>query len=153
MVRFAMLALMGLLGIGGSGAAAEPTKSHLAAAETLLKTMEIGKQLDAGIDQMVALHVKTNPKLEPYKDVMKTFLKKHMSYDSLKGDLLKMYAGSFTEAELKELTDFYKSPIGKKMLEKQPALMKQGAEMGARKVQENAAELRMMIEEASKKKN
>jgi uncharacterized protein len=153
MTRFAMLALVWVLGAGGIGVAAEPTKSHLEAADTLLKTMEFSKQMDAAVDQMVALQVKTNPKLEPFKDVMRSFLKKHMSYETLKGDLLKLYADNFTESELKDLTAFYKTPLGKKMLEKQPVLMKAASELGARKVQENAAELRMLIEEAAKKKN
>ena len=35
----------------------------------------------------------------------------------------KIYAAVFTTEELQGLIDFYKSPIGKKFLEKQPQLM------------------------------
>ena len=42
------------------------------------------------------------------------------------GDLMaKVYASNFTEQELKDLSAFYKSPLGKKVIEKEPAAMEQ----------------------------
>jgi hypothetical protein len=37
-----------------------------------------------------------------------------------------LYAQRFTEAELKQIVTFYRSPLGKKLLTDEPALMDQG---------------------------
>lgn len=145
------LALAAAMASAGAARAQEASKSHKAAAEALLKTMNVNKQMTAAVDQMVAMQVKANPAMAPFKDVMVKFLKKHMSYESLKDDLIKIYSETFTEQELKDLTKFYKTPLGKKLLEKQPALTQKAGELGAKKVQDNAAELRTMIEEAVRK--
>lgn len=154
MKRFATAALLGLVGLlsVGTATAAEPTKSHKDAAESVLQSMNLDKQFESAIDVMLAQRIKTDPRLDPFKDVMKAFFKKHMSYEALKVDLIKMYADTFTESELKELATFYKSPLGKKMIEKQPALIQKGAELGGRKVQENIGELQRMIQETLKDK-
>jgi hypothetical protein len=42
------------------------------------------------------------------------------------GDLMaKIYASNFTEQELKDLVAFYKTPLGKKVIEKEPLAMEQ----------------------------
>jgi hypothetical protein len=126
-------------------------KSHRKAAENLLKEMNMEKQLVASIDQMVDLQVKTNPQLAPFKEVMKKFLNKHMSMNSLKDDMITIYTGAFTEDELNEITKFYKTPTGKKMIEKLPDLMAKGMQLGVQRVQANQEELRQMLEEARDK--
>jgi hypothetical protein len=153
MKRVMAVALAVLVLVATAAAQDEAPKSHKAAAEALLKTMDFDKQIATSVDQMVAMQIKANPKMAQFKGVMTKFLKKHMSYASLKGDLVKMYTEAFTEKELKDLTAFYKTPLGKKLLQKQPALMQKGAELGAKKVQDNAAELRKMIEDELKKEN
>lgn len=40
--------------------------------------------------------------------------------NELKGEIAKIYATRFTEAELKELLTFFKSPLGKKLLQEEP---------------------------------
>jgi hypothetical protein len=126
--------------------------SHRAAAEDLLKVTNAEKMMQVTIDQMMSLQLKANPQLEPLKDTMKKFLNKHLSYAALKDDLIKLYMAEFTEAELKEITAFYRTPTGKKALEKMPILMQKGGELGAKRVQENSAELKQMIEEELKRK-
>ncbi len=65
--------------------------------------------------------------------------------------MVKMYTKEFTEAELKEMTKFYKSDLGKKIVQKNPVLMQKGADLGARRVQENLEELKKMIEDEARK--
>ena len=38
----------------------------------------------------------------------------------LKDEIAKLYAARFTEAELKEMLTFFKSPLGKKLLQEEP---------------------------------
>ena len=92
------------------------------------------------------MQVQQNPAIAPYRTEMKAFLSKYMSWASMKDDMVKLYVNEFTEAELKELSAFYQTPIGKKSLQKMPTLMAKSAEMAQRRVQEHLPELQASIE-------
>jgi len=126
-------------------------KSHRKTAEDLLKAMDVEKTMQASIDAALDLQIKANPGLARFKDVMKKFLTKHMSYASIKEDLIKLYVKEFTEDELKDLMKFYQTPTGKKFLKKAPVMMQKGGELGLKRVQENMPELKKMIEDSLKK--
>jgi uncharacterized protein len=152
-MRFSMiLAALGLMVAGASPAARADEKSHRAAAEDMLEAANVEQAMQAAIDQTLAVQIKANPQLEPVKGVMKKFFAKHLSYSALKDDLIKIHMEQFTEPELKEIAAFYRTPTGKKAVEKLPILMQKGSELGMRRVQENAAELKQMIEDELKKK-
>ncbi|MDQ6623687.1 MAG: DUF2059 domain-containing protein [Verrucomicrobiota bacterium] len=119
--------------------------SHRAAAEQLLGLMGMETLLTQSVDQMLAMQVRQNPAIAPYQKEMKDFLGKYMSWASLKDDMVKIYTDEFTEQELKELTAFYQTPLGKKTVQKMPALMAKGAEMGQKRVQEHLPELQAAI--------
>ncbi|MNT21075.1 hypothetical protein D3C72_1563990 [compost metagenome] len=42
---------------------------------------------------------------------------------------MKIYTSNFSESELKELIAFYESPLGRKVLDKMPALTQQSAQL------------------------
>ncbi len=116
------------------------------AAEALLDTMGMKGLLEQTISQTLDSQLADKPELVPYKQVLLTFLQEHMSYESLKPDLVKMYADAFTESELKGLTEFYKTPLGQKALREVPELASKGAQLGSQRVQENVQELQQMME-------
>jgi uncharacterized protein len=145
------LAALGLVLAGAPSVAWADEKSHRAAAEDLLKAANTEQAMQAALDQTLAIQLKANPQLEPVKDVMRKFFAKHLSYSALKDELIKIHMDEFTEAELKEIAAFYRTPTGKKSVEKLPALMQKGAELGMKRVQENSAELQQMIKDALKK--
>jgi hypothetical protein len=122
--------------------------SHKAAAEALLNLMDMDKLMAKSVDQMLQMQVKQNPSIAPYEAQMKAFLNKYMSWASMKDDMVKIYVGEFTEPELKELTAFYKTPLGKKTVEKMPALMMKGAELSQNRIQAHMGELQSAIGEA-----
>jgi len=128
-------------------------KSHRQAAEELLRAMEIEKQMDSTITQTLDLQIKQQPVLVPYKEVLRKFLSKHLSYASLKDDLIHIYMDEFTEPELRQITAFYKSPVGKKLAAKGPALIGKGMKLGMERVTKNQDELRQMIQDEAKKNN
>lgn len=115
-------------------------------AEKLLNLMGMEEALDQSMAQMLDVQLQQNPALAPYKEVMLEFLTKHMSYDSLKPDMLKIYSEAFTASELREINDFYATDTGKKTIQMMPELMAQGAQIGAVRVQENIGELQAMIQ-------
>lgn len=123
-------------------------------AENLLNMMGMQDALEKSIEQTLQIQMQQNPTLVPFKDVMMKFFEKHMSYDSLKPDMIRIYADAFTASELQELIAFYRTPTGKKTIEKMPQLMAQGGQIGAKRVQDNIGELQQMIkDEAERLKN
>jgi len=139
-------------------AADQSTKAdgRAAAANELLVTVKMEKILADSTEQMVQLQIQQNPAIEPYREVMRRFLAKYMSWEGLKGDFVRIYAEEFTEQELRDLIAFYRTPTGIKFITKMPGLMSKGAQIGSQRVQQNAAELKEMMrmadEERRKKK-
>jgi uncharacterized protein len=131
--------------------AQDPQSSHYKAAEQMLNMMDMETVLRRAIDEMLKQQISVNPTLVPFEDVMRKFLMKYMSWDSLKADTIQLYMTEFTEAELNEMNKFYATPTGKKMVERMPALMSKGAEMGARRVQSNMGELENAMREEAQK--
>jgi hypothetical protein len=63
-----------------------------------------------------------------------------------------IYARTFTADELRQVTAFYRGPVGQKFLEKMPVIIQESMAMGQKLGQEIAAELRSrMIEELRKR--
>jgi hypothetical protein len=61
-----------------------------------------------------------------------------------------IYARHFTQEELEQLLAFYQSPIGKRMVEEQPLLVKESMEAGAEWGKRIAAEAMKEFEEKKK---
>ena len=129
-----------------SGSAAEATKdAHTLAAEDLLKAMRMKETSERTVDQMLAMQMQQQPQLAQFKDVMQSFLRKHLSYESIKDDMVKLYKAEFSKDELNELSKFYRTPVGKKAVEKLPMLSAAGAQIGMQRVQQNMGELQKAI--------
>jgi hypothetical protein len=124
---------------------------HQAAARELLQTMHMDKLLADSTNTMLDMQIKQNPALEPYRQVMLDFLKKYMGWDATKDDLAKLYADEFSIEELNQMTTFYKTPAGQKLVSKQSELMTKGAEFGQKRVADHTDELRQAIEAETKK--
>ncbi len=116
-----------------------------AEAKILLSSMGLEKILSQSMEQMLDIQIKQNPSLLPYKAVMIEFLAKHMSYKSIEPEMIRIYSEAFSAQELRDINNFYQTPTGKKTIELMPALVAQGAEIGAKRVEENATELQQMI--------
>ena len=125
-------------------------QSHRKAAENLLIVMEVDKSLPKIAEQVVETQLQQNPQLAPQRDVFQRFLNKYLNWESVKEDTIAVYTQEFTEPELKKLTEFYKTPLGKKANEKMPQLVFISGQIGLKKAQANQAELRQMIEERTK---
>jgi hypothetical protein len=112
--------------------------------------MEVDKNLPLLAEQLVESQLKQNPQLASQRDIFQKFFTKYLSWESVKEDTITAYTQEFTEPELKKLTDFYKTPVGKKASEKMPKLVFLSGQIGLQKAQANQAELLQMIEERTK---
>lgn len=122
----------------------------VAEAEKLLNNLGMEEILEQSIAQSLEFQVQQNPELVPYVGVMKAFLAKHMSYESLKDDIVNLYSTNFSVQELKDISAFYSTETGKKTLQKLPELARISSQLGNDRVQENLEELHQMLEGASK---
>jgi uncharacterized protein len=126
-------------------------QSHRKAAENLLHVMEVDKSLPKIAEQVVDTQVQQNPQLAPQREVLQRFLTTYVNWESVKEDTITAYTHEFTEPELKKLTEFYKTPVGKKASEKMPQLAFLAGQLGLKKAQAHQAELRQMLENQQSK--
>jgi len=127
-------------------AALGDAQSHRKAAENLLIVMEVDKSLPQIANQVVENQLQQNPQLAPQRAILQQFLTKYVNWESVKEETITAYTQEFTEPELKKLTEFYKTPLGKKASEKMPQLAFIAGQLGLKKAQANQAELRQMLD-------
>jgi hypothetical protein len=129
-----------------------PSPAAIKAAEEMLIASGASDQFNKNIKTVVDQYSAQMPgdKRVAFVKVMNDFFDKYISWDSLKQDMCIMYAREFSEAELKQLTVFYKTPLGIKLNQKQPVLMQAGMTIGQQSVIAHQAELQQMIEDAVK---
>ena len=148
MKNFCAIALIAGLLVSSPALADEKSES---AAVQLLDSMGMEKMLDRTLNVALEQQISQKPELGPFKNVMRSFFAKYMSYESLKPKLVAAYASEFTFEELTEAAAFYSTPTGKKFMEKMPLLYTKGAEIGQNAVSEHISELQQAIQEESKR--
>src|SRR5215510_16351067 len=126
-------------------------QSHRKAAENLLIVMEVEKSLSQIAAQVLENQLQQNPQLAPQREILQRFLTKYVNWKSVKEDTITAYTQEFTEPELKKLTEFYKTPLGKKASGKMPQLAFIAGQLGLRQAQAHQAELRQMLEDQKTK--
>jgi hypothetical protein len=116
-------------------------KSQRAAALELLALMDIKHTMEQATEAMLAAQIAANPQLEAAAPKMRQYFAKYMSWQALQEDFVTQYVKAFSEAELKDLLKFYKTPLGKKSLQQSPKIMENVAQLGAQRVQDHIDEL------------
>lgn len=127
------------------------SSSHQQAANNLMESMNLNQTMISVVEKMVDLEIKKNPQLSLFKDVLRTFFLKYMTGEHLYKAMTTMYMEEFTERELNELANFYKTPTGQKAIQKIPVLTQKGAQWGQKQVSENIEELKAMISKEAKR--
>ena len=120
-------------------------ESRRQAAKELTTLMGMPRLLDSSIDTMLNAQLSANPKLEPFRGVMRDFFARYMSWASLENDFVTLYAETFSEQELRDMIAFYTTPTGQKALKALPELMQKGAALGQAHVQEHVGELEQLV--------
>jgi len=135
-----------------TAATTPPSAATIKAAEDMLAASAGAEQFEKTINSTMAQMSTAIPedKRTKFMEVMKTFISKYCNWDSIKGDMAAIYAREFTEAELKQLAVFYKSPLGKKLNEKLPMIMSASSNIGQKIVMEHQTELQQMLMDAMK---
>ncbi len=115
---------------------ADDAAAHLATAGELLKAMNSEGTIDRAVEQMGMIADRLYPPgrsiagdpaddaalRQSLRQECKDIFKEQLKWETLEPQFAQMYADAFTEPELKQLIEFYKSPVGQKLIEKQPDL-------------------------------
>ena len=125
--------------------------SHRQAAETLLAVIKAEQDIQENADRLTENLLRQNPQLAPHNAIVKTFITKHMNWSILKDDVINLYVQAFSEDELKQLTTFYRTPVGQKAADKMPQLADAGVQLGITRLRANREELDQMIGAEQKK--
>jgi hypothetical protein len=171
-VSFAALALCATLPmLTGCGAGAKPAadpsndaalgpkaldhastpETHRKAVDELFAVMHLGEKMDSARESVLKVQMQANPKMAPFEDVMRQFLKKYVSLDGVREPLTRLYMDRFSELELLQIASFYKTPLGKRVDEEFPKLVEEGAKIGAQQVADHKPELEVMLHDAMKR--
>ena len=130
--RTAMLAFgLAFAACMGAADAQQPTAGAIATAKELITVKGAGALYDpivpGVIEHAKSVFLQANPMLG--KDLNEVAVKMRADYASRSAELMnevaKLYAIRFTEQELKDALAFYKSPLGRKLLEQEPNLLDQ----------------------------
>jgi uncharacterized protein len=138
--------------------AQSPNPEAQAAAKELVETMRAVDQMKL-IMPMILQQLKPaiaqgRPEVERDYDLALPLVLEAMDgrLGELVGAIATIYAGNFSADELRQVTAFYRTPVGQKFLEKLPAITQQSLAVGQKFGQQLASDLRdRMVEQLRKK--
>jgi hypothetical protein len=91
--------------------------------------------------------LRASPGLARLRPVFDEFFRQYLTRETLAEKLAPLYAGRFTELELRQMAWFYRTPVGQKSLVELPGLIQAGGSAGQAIVTEHSADLERMIGE------
>jgi hypothetical protein len=130
----------------GQDTTATPSAGAIAAATQLLQLMNLESVMRATTSATFAAQVKQQPAMAPFRDVMQAWADSTMTLKAMGPALVRIYAQTFSEAELRQLVAFYQTPVGRKLATVSPELTRRGAEVGAAVAEANMPMLQRMIQ-------
>ena len=101
-----------------SGIAHANEASHKKLAIKLLRIYEKDLDTSYSIPSEVDKVIQSDPKLQPFRQDLISFMKKYLSNRQLKGYLVQAFMHDFPENSLREIVRFLSSPAGKLWIEK-----------------------------------
>lgn len=91
---------------------------------------------------------------EKYLEKLFDLMEEELSWEKLKDDYIRIYSAVYTEEEIRELIEFYRSPVGQKTVEQMPVLMEESMAISQKyllnlmpRIQELTAEMQAELEE------
>jgi hypothetical protein len=129
-----------------SAPARAQSPSHLQAAGELVDLVGAELALNEAMDAMIDAQIQGNPDLEAQRKTFRTFMASAMSWPRVRPRMAALYAELFTEAEIRELAAFYRTPTGRKLAGQAGTLAVRGSQIGQDLVKEKLPELMRMME-------
>ena len=116
--------------------AADAAPSHREAALEFLRAKGTPELLERHCKLMLEKQLAAAPEYAEHRDALAKFYRDTFGFEALKDELVKLYAAEYSEAELRELTRFYSSEIGRKSVAVEEKLIPAFAELLERRAKE-----------------
>ncbi|HEV7590565.1 MAG TPA: DUF2059 domain-containing protein [Longimicrobium sp.] len=107
-----------------------PTAGQISAARELLEVMHLAEVSAVAVKVALDEQIRANPQLEPFRAAMIAWGTEIFASEEAKTAYATLYAGAFSEADLRQLVAFYRSPLGQRLANSQVTLAARGAEIG-----------------------
>jgi len=153
MSRIKLLIALALLPL----CAAAQDQSHIDAARELMDLMNADQAIEQSYDQVyphlagmadqLGITEEQRPVFERYLEKMVAAMKEEMSWEKMEPHIVKAYVSVYSEAELRELSGFYASPLGQKFVAKMPELMEATMQMTQEMMQDFIPRMQEIQEE------
>ncbi|HEX7243575.1 MAG TPA: DUF2059 domain-containing protein [Longimicrobiaceae bacterium] len=124
-----------------------PSPDRVRAASELVESMDMEATLERSMETMLQQQVKQAPMMAQFQDIMREFMKKAMNWEELRGEYVRVYAEVYTVDELRQLRDFYGTPLGKRLLASMPEVMAKSSEITNARLQQYLPEMQQRIME------
>jgi len=122
----------------------------LEAAKVLLDEMNLKQVYINAVNGLTQRLINANAKFKKVDKKIKAFYQKYIGWKSMKDDLAKLYAKYYTAEELNDITKFYSTKTGKKVLKTMGKLTYEGQMLTQKKLQPHLKELQDILDEAMK---
>ena len=133
------------------------SQTHRQAAEEVLRLTKVDKMLGPLIDQIQQVQIQQLQQMnlsreaysaaQRYLQRINDLVAREMQWQEIKNDYIKLYTDAFTEQELRQLIQFYSTPLGHRVVEKMPVLMEQSMQLGQKKMMKIKPEIQALSEE------
>lgn len=129
LIRLAPAVVIAWQALAGAALAQQPTPAAIATAKEVVELKGGAQMFDPVINSIVeqtkGALLQTNPQLAKDLNDVAAQLRTEFTprRDELITEAAKRYAARFSEAELKDLANFFKSPLGKKMISQEPQVL------------------------------
>ena len=158
MNRFLTLTLLGTLLFSSTAIAS--TDSHRQATLEMLSISRVDKMIEPMMEnvmsmiqqQMAQVDIPEDKKpiIQKYNQKIIETLRQEMQWEKMKEDFVALYLNVYTEEEIRELTEFYASPLGQKMLDKMPELMQASLQISQSMLQQTLPKIQQLSQEMAR---
>ncbi|GAC1516743.1 MAG: hypothetical protein NVS1B4_13550 [Gemmatimonadaceae bacterium] len=131
----AFLALCAMRGVQAQSA--ETTRL----ATELLRAMRFEEGMRAAVTAGLDAQVRGNPLVAPYRAIMHEWTTRHLTWESVGPATVRLYADRFSATELREMLAFYRTPVGRKMIDAQQPIMAEATRIAQAALAPHQAEL------------
>ena len=138
-ILFCVLSLFGSLAMADEA-------SHRAAAEELLLLTNVDKMMKPLFEQMemmmgqqfrqLGAPEELRPIFKKYTSKMLKIWEEMFRWEKIKDGYIEIYVRTFTENEIKAVSEFYKTPAGQNFVDKMPKLMQESMAISRRQMPE-----------------
>jgi hypothetical protein len=145
---FCLILLIPFTALGGDKVKLAKEIMELTNVNQVMKQVEV--QFEQMQNQMISqLNIPSDKKVkaQDFQNKLRKKMFEIMSPDKMEKEYLELFTSVYTTEELRGIVKFYKSPVGKSMLEKNPIIIKKVMEMSQNKVRVLMPELQKMVKE------